>query len=70
MENKPINDSQSMANKPKAEKSSLGDRVGDMVEKIGHKVSEAGAPGIGQKIHDLGDKLEKSHKNPNHPHKV
>jgi hypothetical protein len=41
-----------------------------LVERAGHKISEAGATGLGQKIHDLGDKLEKSHKNPNHPHKV
>lgn len=55
-------------NKPGKE--SLIDKVGNLVEKAGHKISEAGAPGLGQKIHDLGDKLEKSHKNPGHPHKV
>jgi hypothetical protein len=48
----------------------FSDKVGDFVEKIGHKISEAGAPGLGQKIHDLGDKLEKNHRNPNHPHKA
>lgn len=46
------------------------DRVGDLIEKAGHKISDAGAPGLGQKIHDLGDSLEKKHKNPDHPHKV
>lgn len=46
------------------------DRVGDAVEKVGHKISDAGAPKVGQKIHDLGDKLEKSHRNPDHPHGV
>ena len=46
------------------------DKVGDMVEGLGHKVSEAGAPGLGQKIHDLGDKLEEKHDNPSHPHDV
>lgn len=46
------------------------DKVGDAIEKVGHKISEAGAPKIGQKIHDLGDKLEKKHDDPNHPHKV
>ena len=30
----------------------------------------AGAPKLGQKIHDLGDKLEKDHTNPDHPHKA
>lgn len=46
------------------------DRLGNLVEKAGHKISEAGAPGLGQKIHDLGDSLEKKHKDPQHPHKV
>lgn len=49
---------------------SLRDKLGDAVEKIGHKISERGAPGVGQKIHDLGDKIEGSHDNPNHPHDV
>jgi hypothetical protein len=51
-------------------KQGLWDRLGGFLEKAGHKISEAGAPGIGQKIHDLGDKLEKTHRNPSHPHKV
>lgn len=51
-------------------KKGIADKLGDIVEKVGHKISEAGAPGLGQKIHDLGDKLEKDHKNPSHPHKV
>ncbi|MEO5667054.1 MAG: hypothetical protein ABIR96_03255 [Bdellovibrionota bacterium] len=49
---------------------SFVDRVGNAVEKLGHKVADAGAPALGQKIHDLGDKLEKSHRNPKHPHKA
>lgn len=49
---------------------SVRDRAGDMIEKAGHKISEAGAPGIGQKIHDLGDRIEKKHKDSDHPHKV
>lgn len=49
---------------------SLRDKAGDMIEKAGHKIAEAGAPKIGQKIHDLGDKVEKTHKNPAHPHKA
>ena len=65
MENKTVD--QKMGSK---NNKGLADKVGDIVEKVGHKISEAGAPGIGQKIHDLGDKLEKTHKNPDHPHKV
>lgn len=49
---------------------SIADKVGDSLEKAGHKISDAGAPKIGQKIHDLGDKLEKTHSNPKHPHKT
>lgn len=49
---------------------SFSEKAGNALEKAGHKISDAGAPKIGQKIHDLGDKLEKNHKNPNHPHKV
>ncbi len=52
------------------QKESLGDKAGSLIEKAGHKISEAGAPGIGQKVHDLGDKLEKTHSEPSHPHKV
>lgn len=51
-------------------KEKLSDKVGGMIEKAGHKISEAGAPGLGQKIHDLGDKMEKDHSEPSHPHKV
>ena len=54
--------------KKKAE--GLADRVGGVLEKVGHKIAEAGAPGLGQKVHDLGDKLETEHKNPEHPHTV
>ncbi|MBC7741567.1 MAG: hypothetical protein H7061_05190 [Bdellovibrionaceae bacterium] len=49
---------------------SFKSKVGDVIEKVGHKISDAGAPKIGQKIHDLGDTLEKTHQNPSHPHKV
>jgi hypothetical protein len=49
---------------------SLSDKAGNALEKMGHKISNAGAPKIGQKIHDLGDKLEKTHRNPDHPRKV
>jgi len=51
-------------------KNTLADKAGDLLEKVGHKVADAGAPGLGQKIHDLGDKIEKTHKNPEHPHQA
>lgn len=56
--------------KPNKKNETLSDKAGDMLEKVGHKISNAGMPKVGQKIHDLGDKLEKTHKNPDHPHKV
>lgn len=49
---------------------SVADRVGDAIEGVGHKVSDMGMPSVGKKIHDLGDKIEKSHDNPDHPHDV
>ncbi len=52
------------------DKRGFRDRVGDAVEKIGHKISDAGATKVGQKIHNLGDKIEKEHRNPDHPHKT
>jgi hypothetical protein len=57
-------------NKIPKKKKSVADRVGDFVEKVGHKISEAGAPNVGQKIHDLGDRIEKDHTNEDHPHKT
>lgn len=66
MENKNVDQQQMGSSK----KGTFTDKVGDVIEKVGHKISDAGAPGLGQKIHDLGDKLEKNHKNPEHPHKV
>lgn len=50
------------------QKEGFRDKVGEAVEKLGHKVANAGMPSTGQKIHDLGDKIEKTHRNPNHPH--
>jgi hypothetical protein len=52
------------------QKKTVADSVGGFVEKVGHKVSDAGASKLGQKIHDLGDSLEKHHSDPNHPHKA
>lgn len=51
-------------------KETFRDKAGSMIEKVGHKISDAGATKIGQKIHDIGDSLEKTHNNPAHPHKV
>jgi ElaB/YqjD/DUF883 family membrane-anchored ribosome-binding protein len=67
--NEPTNMQNTAANAGDKEKS-LKNKAGDLLEKVGHKISEAGAPSIGQKIHDLGDSIEKDHKNPSHPHKV
>jgi hypothetical protein len=47
-------------------KTSIADKIGDVVEKVGSAISKT-APGIGKKIHDVGDSIEKSHKNPKHP---
>lgn len=43
------------------EKVSVRDVVGDVLELIGDKVSEAGADKLGQKIHNIGDRIEKKH---------
>ena len=48
----------------------LADKAGDVLEKIGHKISEVGMPAVGQKIHDMGDKMERTHTDVNHPHDV
>lgn len=52
------------------QKTSVSDKIGDAVEGLGHKISDMGLPSVGQKIHDLGDKMEKTHDDPNHPHDV
>jgi hypothetical protein len=51
-------------------KKDLADKVGGLVEKAGKKISDMGAQKLGQKIHDLGDKLEDHHTDPIHPKKV
>jgi hypothetical protein len=71
MENKTMNRQTNEIKKPTdSSKESFKNKAGDLIEKVGHKISEAGASKIGQKIHDLGDSLEDKHKNPSHPHKV
>jgi hypothetical protein len=59
-----------LSNSTPEQKEGLRDRLGDAIEKVGHKISEAGMPSVGQKIHDVGDRLEKKHDNPDHPHDV
>ena len=61
---------QAATDKKSGQKSGLMDKVGDALEKVGEKISDAGAKGIGQKIHDIGDKMEKTHKDSGHPEKV
>lgn len=61
---------QNESNQANQKKSGMANKAGDLLEKAGHKIADAGAPGLGQKIHDLGDKMEKKHSNPNHPHKA
>ncbi len=48
-------------------KSGLKDKLGEAVEQVGNKVSDMGAEKLGKRIHDAGDKIETSHKNPAHP---
>ncbi|KYG62908.1 hypothetical protein [Bdellovibrio bacteriovorus] len=57
-------------NKPGSKRDSFADKVGESLEKAGRKISDMGAPKVGQKIHDAGDKMEKTHQNPQHPGKV
>lgn len=70
MQNDKMNSEDVSSNLKGKKKSSLKNKAGEFIEKVGHKISDAGAPTIGQKIHDLGDKLEDEHDNPSHPHKV
>lgn len=48
-------------------KSGLKDKIGEAVEKVGNKVSDMGAESLGKRIHDAGDKIETTHKDPAHP---
>lgn len=51
-------------------KKTFGDRLGDKLEKAGKKIADAGMPKLGQKVHDLGDKMEKTHQSDKHPRRV
>jgi len=39
----------------------LQDKFGEAVEKAGDRIADAGMPNLGKKIHDAGDRLEKTH---------
>ena len=54
------------ATKMAPKKGGFADKVGDVVEKVGTAVGNV-SPALGKKIHDVGDSLAKTHKNPNHP---
>jgi len=47
--------------KPLNTKKGFTDKLGEVVEKAGDRIADAGAPGLGKKIHDAGDRLEKTH---------
>jgi hypothetical protein len=53
-----------MNNKPfdhqKNEKESFTKKLGDKIERVGEKISEKGAPGLGRSVRKLGDKIEHS----------
>ncbi len=51
-------------------KESFKNKAGEAIEKVGHKIADAGMPKVGQKIHDIGDSMEDEHDNASHPHKV
>lgn len=42
----------------KTNKSSLSQKAGDQIERLGEKISNAGAEKIGKVVHDAGDKIE------------
>lgn len=58
------NNKQTMAADQK--KTGLADKIGGAIEDLGRKVSDAGAPGLGKAIKNVGDRIEKTHTNPNH----
>lgn len=39
-------------------KDSVAHKVGDSIERLGQKISNAGAPKIGKMVTDAGDKIE------------
>jgi predicted small secreted protein len=41
-----------------AKHESVSHKIGDAIERLGHKISDAGAKGIGQAISSVGNKIE------------
>jgi hypothetical protein len=46
-----------------AKKGGFMDKAGEALEHVGKKISDMGAPSVGKAVHDLGDKVEKTHDN-------
>ena len=46
-----------------SKKDSFTRKLGDKVERVGEKISEKGAPGLGKSVRDLGDRIEHSRDN-------
>jgi hypothetical protein len=44
-------------------KGNISHKVGDFVERVGQKISDAGAKKVGRAIYNAGDKLEHSSEN-------
>jgi hypothetical protein len=59
MENKNFNSSNDNTSvNPKKE--NIARKVGDKIERLGEKISDAGAKGIGKAVYNAGNKLEHS----------
>ena len=44
-------------------KGTFSEQAGDKLERLGEKISDAGAKKIGKKVYDAGDKLEHANDN-------
>ncbi|MBX2993908.1 MAG: hypothetical protein KF681_03785 [Bdellovibrionaceae bacterium] len=44
-------------------KETISHKLGDKIERVGEKISDAGAPKVGNAIRNAGDKLEHSQDN-------
>lgn len=68
MQDRNIN--QNTTDNQSARKECFKNKAGDFIGKAGRKISAAGAQRIGQKIHSIGDSLEKNQKDFSYPQKV
>ncbi len=68
--NSPMNENKKSTAGDSSKSKSFKNNAGDLIEKAGNKIADAGLPKVGQKIHDLGDSLEDHHENPSHSHKI